>query len=216
MSQHGITAPDVTSLVRRLSAANELVIEKGHPTVSRAAEYLGRCASQGSRRRTGGAGPGSVDLTEPPGRANLRRPARPDLPPDDLARLSAARRPWLLPWVPADIYPPCSPGSRPDRYSVGHPLIYRASVIRRPHRWAHLAAEIDRARRTTADRRAPSHARPTLKVARYTDSPTAVVRPHTKAERKNSSLCSDDKTLISSSPSTELIANHQQESAIEE
>src|SRR6266536_805835 len=45
-SWHGVTARDAASMVRRLSTAGDLVIElDGHPTITRAAEYLGRRVS---------------------------------------------------------------------------------------------------------------------------------------------------------------------------
>jgi hypothetical protein len=133
-SWHGVNAHDVASLVHRLSAPGDLVIElDGHPTTTRAAEYLGR--------RLSAAFPGvhifgpalpseaiSTRLSRPAGLIFAALP-RPDLPPGDLAGLSAAMRIWRAGLRPGGYLLTVLTTSRLDQARTEHSLIYRASVI---------------------------------------------------------------------------------------
>jgi hypothetical protein len=133
-SWHGVTARDAASLVRRLSTAGDLVIElDGHPTITQAAEYLGRPASAvlPPVHIFGPALPGQAVSTwshHPAGLIFTALP-RPDLPPGDLARLSAVMRTWRAALRPGGYLLVVLTWSNPDQDSVEHPLIYRASVI---------------------------------------------------------------------------------------
>jgi hypothetical protein len=133
-SWQGVAARDAASLVRRLSAANDLVIElDGHPTITRAAEYLGRRASAvlPGVHVVGPAAPGQAVSTwasHPAGLIFAALP-RPDLPPGDLAGLSGAIRTWRAALRPGGYLLTALTRSRPDQDSAEHPLIYRASVI---------------------------------------------------------------------------------------
>jgi hypothetical protein len=131
---NGVTARDAASLVRRLSAPDDLVIElDGHPTITAAAEYLGRRASALLPRvhLLGPAVPGQTASTwssHPAGLIFAALP-RPDVPPGDLAALSGAMRTWRAGLRPGGYLLTALTWSRLDHGGAEHPLIYRASVI---------------------------------------------------------------------------------------
>ena len=133
-SWHGVSARDAASLVRRLSAANDLVIElDGHPTITRAVEFLGRRASA-VPPAVPAFGPAVPDQSvstwssRPAGLIFAALP-RPDVPPGELAGLSAAMRTWRAGLRPGGYLLTALTPSRLDHGGAEHPLDYRANVI---------------------------------------------------------------------------------------
>jgi hypothetical protein len=133
-SWHGVTARDAASLVRRLSTAGDLVIELDrHPTITRAAEYLGRRVSAAlpGVHIFGPPVPGQTVSTRSSHPAGLIFAAlpRPAVPPGDLAGLSAAMRSWRTGLRPGGYLLTALTLSGLDHGGAEHPLNYRASVI---------------------------------------------------------------------------------------
>jgi hypothetical protein len=129
---HGVTARDAAGLITRLSAAGDLVIElDGHPTITHAAEHLGR--------RRAAALPG-VHVLAVPGRPPLTRRARcaglifaalprPEVATGDLDGLSATMQTWRAGLRPGGYLLTALTAPSSEHGSTEHPLIYRAGVI---------------------------------------------------------------------------------------
>jgi hypothetical protein len=131
---HGVTARDAAGLITRLSAAGDVVVElDGHPTITRAAEHLGR--------RPAAALPGVYVLGSPvPNCAALTRPnrwaglilaalPRPDVAPSDLGGLSATMQTWRAGLRPGGYLLTALTAPDADHGVTEHPVIYRAGVI---------------------------------------------------------------------------------------
>jgi hypothetical protein len=134
---HGVTARGTAGLITRLSQVGDLVVELDcHPTITRAAEHLGRRAA---------AAPPCVHLigSPTPGRPPATRPTRwaglifavlprPDVAPGDLDGLSAAMQTWRAGLRPGGyLLTALTPLTAPDTEDnvTEHPMIYRAGVI---------------------------------------------------------------------------------------
>ena len=133
-SWHGVTARDAASLVHRLSAAGDLLIELDrHPTITAAAVYLDRRASAvlSGVHVLGPSACGQPVSTRSSHQAGLIFAAlpRPDMAPDDLGGLSAAMRTWRAGLRPGGYLLTALTLSHLDQAGAEHPLIYRASVI---------------------------------------------------------------------------------------
>jgi hypothetical protein len=131
---HGVAARDAAGLITRLSAVGDLVVElDGHPTITRAAEHLGR--------RPSAALPGVHVLGSPvPGRPPVTRPSRwaglifavlprPDVATGDLGGLSTAMQTWRAGLRPGGYLLTALAEPSTDDSITEHPVIYRAGVI---------------------------------------------------------------------------------------
>jgi hypothetical protein len=131
---HGVSARDAAGLITRLSAVGDLVVElDGHPTITRAAEHLGR--------RPAAPLPGAQVLGSPmPGHQPATRPSRwaglifamlpgPDVAPGDLGGLSAAMQTWRAVLRPGGYLLTALAAPNTDDGITEHPVIYRAGVI---------------------------------------------------------------------------------------
>jgi hypothetical protein len=129
---HGITARDAAGLITRLSTVGDLIVElDGHPTITHAAEYLGRHPAAALPDVRVLAAPGRTALTRRSRSAGLIFAAlpRPDVPPGDLVGLSATMQTWRARLRPGGYLLTALTAPGCDDSLTEHPVTYRAGAI---------------------------------------------------------------------------------------
>jgi hypothetical protein len=129
---HGVAARDAAGLITRLSAVGDLVIElDGHPTITHAAEHLGRRPAAALSGAHVLAVPGRPPLTGRSRWAGLIFAAlpRPEVAPGDLGGLSAMMQTWRAVLCPGGYLLTVLTAPSSGHSDTEHPLIYRAGVI---------------------------------------------------------------------------------------
>lgn len=126
---HGVSARDAAGLIARLSAVGDLIIElDGHPTITRAAEHLGRTPATRLPGEHSSTVPPSTRRSRPAGLILVALP-RPDTPPGDLTALSATMQTWRAGLRPGGYLLTALTAPPRDHDGAEPTVIYRAAVI---------------------------------------------------------------------------------------